>query len=362
VGLVAGALVALLGLAGALASDRVVLGSAETGVGQSSPAHLWSGLGVQLWLAGLVVGLLSGSRPVLASLQKPGRRWGFAAAVAATALAVLPVAAAAVLQAYDGVGRTLSVGQATLPAVAVEQGSGPLGNRLLVLRPSDDVVDFVLAGQEPGEVLRELDRAPDADDASLVEAVANIVGGRGADSLDSTALARLGIGFVQVSATTDSTLSRRLDASAGLSRLGASERGTLWKVQPISGPGGASVSTAPSRARLVDADGALLQVVPTSGPHAAVETTLPAGSGKRLLVLAEPAEWAAQAVVTFDGRRLGPVPGAGQPTYAVPPTAGDLVVDLAAAQPWWRLGQALLVGLVVFLAVPFGNRRSRRRT
>jgi hypothetical protein len=362
VGLVAGALVALLGLAGALASDRVVLGSAETGVGQSSPAHLWSGLGVQLWLAGLLVGLLAGSRPVLASLQKPGRRWGFAAAVAATALAVLPVAAAAVLQAYDGVGRTLSVGQATLPAVAVEQGSGPLGNRLLVLRPSDDVVDFVLAGQEPGEVLRELDRAPDADDASLVEAVANIVGGRGADSLDSTALARLGIGFVQVSATTDSTLSRRLDASAGLSRLGASERGTLWKVQPISGPGGASVSTAPSRARLVDADGALLQVVPTSGPHAAVETTLPPGSGKRLLVLAEPAEWAAQAVVTFDGRRLGPVPGAAQPTYAVPPTAGDLVVDLAAAQPWWRLGQALLVGLVVFLAVPFGNRRSRRRT
>jgi hypothetical protein len=55
------------------------------------------------------------------------------------------------------------------------------------------------------------------------------------------------------------------------------------------------------------------------------------------------------------------VPGAAQPTYAVPPTAGDLVVDLAAAQPWWRLGQALLVGLVVFLALPFGNRRSRRR-
>jgi hypothetical protein len=66
--------------------------------------------------------------------------------------------------------------------------------------------------------------------------------------------------------------------------------------------------------------------------------------------------------VTFDGRRLEPVAGAAQPTYAVPPTAGALKVDLAAAQPWWRLGQALLLGFVVFMAVPFGNRRSRRRS
>ena len=362
VGLAAGGVLAVVGLAGALVSERVVLGSAETGVGQSAAAHLWTGLALQLWLAGLLVGVLAGSRPVLASLQRPGRRWGFVAAVAAAALAALPVVAAAGLQAVDGVGRTLSVGQATLPAVAIEQGSGPLGNRLLVLRPSDDVVDFVLAGQEPGEVLRDLDRAPDADDAPLVDAVANIVGGRGADSLDSTALARLGIGFVQVGATADSTLARRLDSSEGLSRLGTSERGILWKVQPLGGRDGAAVATASSRARLVDADGALLQVVPTVGPHAAVETTLPAGTGVRHLVLAEPAEWSDQALVTFDGRLLSPVPGAAQPTYAVPPSSGDLVVDLAAAQPWWRLGQGLLIGLVVFLAVPFGNRRSRRRT
>jgi hypothetical protein len=38
-----------------------------------------------------------------------------------------------------------------------------------------------------------------------------------------------------------------------------------------------------------------------------------------------------------------------------------VLVDLAAAQPWWRLGQAVLLAFVVFMAVPFGNRRSRRR-
>ena len=361
VGLAVGGIVAVLGLGAALASERVVLGSAETGVGRSAAAHLWAGVALELWLAGLLVGLLAGSRAVLASLARPGRRWGYAGAVAVTALAVVPTLAGTVLWGAQGIGRTLSVGQATLPAVAIEQGSGALGNRLLLLRPSDDVVDFVLAGQEPGELLRDLDRRPDADDAPLVDAVANIVGGRGADSLDSTALARLGIGFVQVRASADSALARRLDSSEGLSRLGTSEHGILWKVQPLPAADGGTPATAPSRARLVDAEGALLQVVPTSGPHAAVETTLPAGSGARSLVLAEPTEWARQALVTFDGRRLEPVAGAAQPTYAVPPTAGLLRIDLAAAQPWWRLGQAVLLGLVVFLAVPFGNRRSRRR-
>ena len=362
VGLVVGALLAVGGLAGSLVSDHLVLGSAETGVGQSAPAHLWAGLGVQLWWAGLLVGVLAGSRAVLASLGRPGRRWGFAAAVTAAALAVVPVVAAATVWGVQGIGRTLSVGQATLPAIAVEQGGGPLGNRLLLLRPSDDVVDFVLAGQEPGEPLRDLDRAPDADDAAVVDAVANIVGGRGADSLDSKALARLGIGFVQVRATADSALARRLDSSQGLSRLGSSQLGILWKVQPLPAVAGVQAATSPSRARLVDADGALLQVVPTAGPHAAVDTTIPAGTAPRFVVLAEPNEWSRQALVTFDGRRLAPVAGAAQPTYALPATPGALQVDLAAAQPWWRLGQAVLLAFVVFMAVPFGNRRSRRRT
>lgn len=118
---------------------------------------------------------------------------------------------------------------------------------------------------------------------------------------------------------------------------------------------------APSRARLVDANGAVLQVVPTVGPHGAVDTTLPAGTGSRFVVLAEPTEWSRQAAVTFDGAPLQPVAGAAQPTYAVPPTSGALEVDLAAAQPWWRLGQGVLLAFVVFMAVPFGNRRSRRR-
>jgi hypothetical protein len=102
-------------------------------------------------------------------------------------------------------------------------------------------------------------------------------------------------------------------------------------------------------------------MVPTAGPHAAVDTTLPAASAPRRLVLAEPAEWADHAVVTYAGAELSPVAGAAQPTYDLPAQAGALRVDLAAAQPWWRIGQAALLAFVVFMALPFGNRRSRRR-
>ncbi len=86
-GLVAGAVLSLVGLAVAFAAGRVVLGSAETGVGVSQPAHLWAGVGLELWLAGLLVGLLAGSAPVLAALRGPRRRWSFAAAVTVVAVA-----------------------------------------------------------------------------------------------------------------------------------------------------------------------------------------------------------------------------------------------------------------------------------
>ena len=64
---------------------------------------------------------------------------------------------------------------------------------------------------------------------------------------------------------------------------------------------------------------------------------------------------------------LGPGRGAAdaaaqhaQPTYVVPATAGTLRVDVHPTRPWWRRGQGALLALVVFLALPFGRRRSRR--
>jgi hypothetical protein len=78
-------------------------------------------------------------------------------------------------------------------------------------------------------------------------------------------------------------------------------------------------------------------------------------------VAAESPQWADHVTVTLEGRELRPVPDQAQPTYAIPTSGGHLVVDLAAAEPWWRAAQAVLVLFVCFMAVPLGNRRSRRQ-
>ncbi|GAA1254963.1 hypothetical protein [Oryzihumus leptocrescens] len=64
--------------------------------------------------------------------------------------------------------------------------------------------------------------------------------------------------------------------------------------------------------------------------------------------------------VTVDGRRLAAEAGAAQPTYDLPATARHLTVEVEPAHHWWTRGQLGLLALVVFLAVPLGNRRSRR--
>lgn len=359
VGLWAGVGLALVGLALALGSHRVVLGTAATGVGESAPARLWEGVGLQLWLAGLLIGVLAGSRAVVAAFRRPVRRGPLGLGLLATLGLLAPIVAAGAHWGLTGVGDRLAPSQARLPAVAVEQGKGPLSTRLLVLHPSATVVDFELVGAEPGELLRDLDR-PRPDNSALVDNVAALVGGRQGDESPARGLARSAIGYVQVTAAAADDLVRRLDSTEGLTRLGREDGATLWKVQPLPGAAGAEAPAAPSRVRLVDDSGLLLAAVPTVGPHAAVDTSLPPASSERRLVVAEPKEWAEHVTVTLDDAVLAPASGEGAPTYLIPASGGHLVIDLAAAEPWWRLAQAVLLAFVVFMALPFGNRRSRR--
>jgi Predicted glycosyltransferases len=368
VGLGVASVLAVLGLAAALGSARVIVGSAETGVGQSAAAHPWTGIGLELWIAGLLIGVLVGSRVVRRGREAgspqgaTARRWHVVGTTCLAGLVVVPVLAMLAHWGISGTGRTLTVGEATLPAVAVEQSDDPLSNRLLLLRPSTEVVDFVLTGREPGGLLRDLDRPATADDRPLVDAVARLVGGRSTDVLDASELADWGIGFVQAKADSGAPLARRLDATRGLTRLGASQHGMLWKVQPHSSAQGVTPVAAPSRARIVDADGRLIAIVRTHGPHAAAEERIPTAAGPRRLVVAEPSEWARHGVVELDGRPLQPVAGQSQPSYDLPPAGGQLRIDLTAYQPWWRLAQGIVLTFVVFMALPFGNRRSRRST
>jgi hypothetical protein len=134
-------------------------------------------------------------------------------------------------------------------------------------------------------------------------------------------------------------------------------------VQTRTPAAGAADPTTPvpaARLRLVTGAGETLAAVPVTGPHGATVAQVPAGAPGRLVVVAEAPEWAAHALVTIDGVPVSALAGAGPPAYPVPAAGGQLVITVPAERPRLLLAQAVLLLLTVFLAIPFGNRRSRR--
>jgi len=206
----------------------------------------------------------------------------------------------------------------------------------------------------------------DAPDPVLAAAVRTTVTKTDATSGDAAsagaardALADLGVGFVAFRGPPTEPLVNRLDATQGLTRLSDYQGLILWRV--LAGEN----SVSPARLRFVDAKGTPLQSIAVTGDHGRTDAyigpaTLDAPADGRRLVVAEPAQWAAHARVTFAGRELAAVAGGKQPAYLVPREAGRLSISLEPAQPWWRWGQLGLLVAVLFLAAPFSSTRSRR--
>jgi len=359
----------LIGLAVGLAAPRVSLGSAPTTPGHSAVASLWPGVGLQLYLGGLLSAVLLGSagmRRWMGTARVSLRRVTATATVAVLAIVVVTTAT---LAARRGLGSGIEVGRDGLPAVALDQVSGPASSRVLLVTPSNALIDYQLVGVEPGDLLRDVTRPQEVTDPGVRAAVTALVQGPasgtavdpGSAPALGGALAAQAIGFVVVRGGQPALL-RRLDATAGLARLGNSDGQVLWRVLPTVGAAG---EVEPSRVRLVDARGMATAAVPVIGPHGAVRHDLPAGPAARTVVFAEPPQWAGHATVTFAGAPLAPLTparGTANPAYILPAGAGELVAALDPEQPRWRLAQGILLLVVVFLAVPFGTRRSRRRS
>jgi GT2 family glycosyltransferase len=354
---------ALLGLAAALGAPRVVLGQVTGSDSTLVPATMWSGVGLELFVAGLFAAALAASVGMGGLLGRS--RWG-ARRLGAGVLAVTLLAstgAAAVTVGIERLDSVLRLGQDLVPAVAVDQGSGPSASRLLVLRPQPDRVDYEIVGREPGQVLRTLATDDAVTDPGFGPTVSTLASGlREAGPSSGDHLANLGVGFVSVWANGDSQLIRTLDATPGLTRLGSGDGRTLWRVQSRTSAGSTSEPVLPARVRIVDGTGAPLALVPVSGAHGAADVDIPAGAAGRRLVVAESPDWAGHAQVRFSGAVLTPLPTmeAGEPAYQLPVEGGRLTIDVPSANPRWRLLQLALLAVVVFLSVPFGNRRSRR--
>ncbi len=252
-----------------------------------------------------------------------------------------------------------------LPATAADRGTGPDRTRTLVLTVDDDgdvraalarAAGTTLDALNPLSAARtlqgggEVTLREDGESARLLRtSVAVIVGATGADP--SGDLRDLGVGFVVLrqSEAAGDFVSGRIDSVPGLTAVGDTEAGRLWRVAPsASGPGDLT-----ARVRVLDAEGRTESILPSSDVEAA--GTVPAGGGDRRLVLAEEADPGWHAVL--DGRRLEPVSDGWRQAFALPAAGGAVEVSYTSPyQPWSEALQAVVLGLTLLLALPVPSR------
>ncbi|MGL5912504.1 MAG: hypothetical protein ACRCZP_21025, partial [Phycicoccus sp.] len=323
-------------LAVALGAPAVRLGTAPGG-GAITP---WTGILVLPVALVVVFALVRGLDGLSAGRATRRSRVATRAVAAVAAVVVVGAAGAA---AGAGLGTLLVPASDPRPAVAVEQASSAFATRSLFVRPGPGGAGYRFLGREAAAVTRPLPLVGDAD-AAAAEPLTALLGG----SADGTALfAATATDLLAIRAGTVPEVARRLDATAGLTRIAPRDGWDLWRVSPAGSRGDALV--APPRLRVESPERTTL--VPASGAHGATRSTVDAPPGSRLVV-AQPPAWAAVAVVSVDGRVLDADTSTGSPTYQLPAGRGELAVVLGDGRGWryLQLGALVVLG---FLAVPF---------
>ncbi len=358
------AVLTVTGLAVGVASPRIIIGLVPQGLaGAGGPVTVWAGTGLDLAALALIGAAVLGVGGLSGRLSRFGFGWRQILVAPVVAAAVLGVGASVAMAGWFGVGDELTGKVPNTPAVAADQANGPSGNRLLVLTRDADTIGYRLVGREPGPVVRDLPGAVIAPDPSLARAVRITLSKGDATSANAArdALADLGVGFVAFRGASTEPLVPWLNATGGMTRLSDDHGLILWRVLPREN------AVISSRLRLVDAKGAPRQSIAVTGDHGQTDVSLgsaalgePSRLVGRRLVVAEPAQWADHARVTFAGRELAAVAGGEQPAYLLPSNAGELSITLAPTQQRWRWGQLGLLLVVLFLAAPVGSTRSRR--
>ena len=347
---------AVLSLALALIAPRVQIGTIPDATGTLVAAHVWLGIPLALFvlaLLGLALTCWEG-----ATFSGRLRRHPRVRTAVGIALVLAGAIGLSLRPVLDGPGH-LQPSVDALPAVSVDSAVSPAATRLLDLTPTATVVDYALIGAEPGDLQAGVQQSQVQhlkDGEALDDLVGTFVGGT--SPVTGNDFARWGIAYIRVDRGSDALLAR-VDGTPGLVRLGSTGKATLWKVVDTTGPDNTALPVA--RATVQDQKGNVLGRIDVGPNHSGTVTTLPASSQSRVVIFAEATRWAEHATVSFAGQTLAPLADRPFPSYAVPPGAGELSVDLATSDPWWRLAQGLALLLVIFMATPFGNRGSRRR-
>ncbi|MGW3122300.1 glycosyltransferase [Streptomyces sp. NPDC001107] len=322
--------VALVGLVFAVLSN----GSTWAG-----PATLVYGLAL---LTAAVLGA-DGARARVAE-QSFGWRQPVAALIAFAALAgPLVIAFGWMIRGADGPVERQDPVQ--VPAfVAEESGTRDQARTLVLDSDSTARVGYTLVRGSGARLGDAEIAAADGENARLDKVVANLVAGSGADQADQ--LGKFAVRYVLVrKGGAPREVTRVLDATPGLSRLSQQGGSALWRVdQEVA------------RAAIVPASGSGTAQPVAAGP-VEIHTTVPSGSGSRVLRLADTAAegWTA----TLDGRPLTrtTVDGWAQ-GFQLPASGGklDVTYEDPITHTAWLWAQGFLAVVLVVLALP-GRRR-----
>ncbi|GAA2558010.1 GT2 family glycosyltransferase [Neomicrococcus aestuarii] len=279
--------------------------------------------------------------------------------------------------------------EALLPATAADRGRGEFEERTLVIETAaaddsqtttpavsarlmnrgGDTLDSISAAHFASALDGSLIAAKPSD-ASTAETevrnvVASIMTGNSSDVRET--LAGLGVSFVAIDGIVDVTdpLLSRVRAVPGLTEVGDTAAGWLWRVAPLDGAVEATGQPAASTAnvRVLNRDGSVAQFVPST--YASVSGfTVPAGEANRVVVMAQERDAAWQATVNGQNlERAVNVPGvpAWAQAFTLPEDGGTL--EITYASPWRIpvfIGGGLVLLMVLLLAIPLPKRQLAR--
>jgi hypothetical protein len=338
----AGWLVALVGLAGAVLVSRVTV----TAPGSQGAVPAWPGPALLVAGAGLVLAATAGAQGVRTRVASRSFGWRQPSAAALAALAALAPVVTAGWWVWAGAGGPLRrADPALLPAFVAAEAAQPDRPRTLVLRSrgSARLSYTLLRADGPRTGDAELSGAAGT---GLAAVVADLASGRGGDA--AARLVPYGVRFVLLSAPVSEALTRAVDTATGVVRVSGAEGSVLWRVDFPTG----RLRVLPARAPVTTEEGAPPPARTLPAGEVTADTEVPAGTDGRLLVLADRRDdkWQAR----LDGQLLPARTYAGwAQAFSLPAEGGRLHLEYDAGWRtpllWVQLGCVLLV---VVLALP----------
>ena len=356
-------------LAAALLGADQLLSAADRGTGAGAKTRTAARAGLALGLVLVLAGPLAGMAAWSAqNLLRPAQTAAPAAPTPGGATGSAPATEGAL-----GVPRLVEAATGrSLPATAIDRGTGPEQTRTLLLSTGDDGTFNASLMRGAGTTLdslsaiasaRNIIGAPGAEEvrddddvtAAVRRVVATLVAGQGVDPRSD--LEQLGVGFVVLrSADTAAQLTAsRMDAVPGLVAVGQTDVGWLWRISPLNQPVLQAADVA-HRVRIVDSRGVATALVASGTDD--VDAAVPAGAEGRLVVLADRADpgWTAW----LDGRKLTSTTSGWSQAFTLPASGGQLTIRYDSPwSVWAAVAQITVIGLTVILAIPMPARRPR---